>query len=402
MKLKLLIITATIFFLIINCGKGTSNFSDDVKFLKKYSDAIVIKAPDSEGMVVIVPEYQGKVMTSSASGLEGQSFGWINYKLVKKRERQDHINIFGGEDRFWIGPEGGQFSVFFKKNDSQTMEYWQTPEPIDWGPWEVSKSEYSLVQLRKRFSLENHNGFIFNIKAERQVKVYSKNQIQSRLDITLDDQVKYVGYETDNSIQNVGDQDWTKKNGLLSIWILGMLKHSEKTTVVIPYKKDGKGPVVKDDYFGKVPADRLKDDGDGTLYFKGDGKKRTKIGVSKARARDIAGSYSMETGTLTIIKYSLPEKNLNYVNSMWTDDDGSVDPYKGDVINSYNDGPNDKGEVFGPFYELESSSPAFALKKGETGRHIHSTFHFQGDESRLNEISRSLLGVDLSTINSAF
>jgi hypothetical protein len=27
-----------------------------------------------------------------------------------------HINVFGGEDRFWLGPEGGQFSIFFAKD----------------------------------------------------------------------------------------------------------------------------------------------------------------------------------------------------------------------------------------------------------------------------------------------
>jgi hypothetical protein len=36
-------------------------------------------------------------------------FGWINRKLIASRKIQPHINVFGGEDRFWIGPEGGQF-----------------------------------------------------------------------------------------------------------------------------------------------------------------------------------------------------------------------------------------------------------------------------------------------------
>ena len=32
------------------------------------------------------------------------------------------MNGFGGEDRFWLGPEGGQFSIFFKKDDPFDLE----------------------------------------------------------------------------------------------------------------------------------------------------------------------------------------------------------------------------------------------------------------------------------------
>ena len=27
------------------------------------------------------------------------------------------MNVFGGEDRFWLGPEGGQFALYFKAGD---------------------------------------------------------------------------------------------------------------------------------------------------------------------------------------------------------------------------------------------------------------------------------------------
>ncbi|HUF10023.1 MAG TPA: DUF6786 family protein, partial [Rhodothermales bacterium] len=56
----------------------------------------------------------------------------------------------------------------------------------------------------------------------------------------------------------------------------------------------------------------------------------------------------------------------------------------------------------GPFYELETSSPAAALAPGEELTHVHRTFHFQGPEGALDSIARHTLGVSLQRITSAF
>ena len=59
-------------------------------------------------------------------------------------------------------------------------------------------------------------------------------------------------------------------------------------------------------------------------------------------------------------KYVAPAEDALYVNSQWGDQD---DPFDGDVINSYNDGPTEDGTIMGPFYEIEASSPAAALAR---------------------------------------
>jgi hypothetical protein len=56
------------------------------------------------------------------------------------------------------------------------------------------------------------------------------------------------------------------------------------------------------------------------------------------------------------------------------------------VVNAYNDGPLEEGGQLGPFYELESVSPAAALKPGESISHIHAVYHFTGDESGLKQL----------------
>jgi len=78
-------------------------------------------------------------------------------------------------------------------------------------------------------------------------------------------------------------------------------------------------------------------------------------------------------------------------------------PYAGDVINAYNDGSPEPGAPpLGPFYELETSSPAAALKPGETMKHVQRTYHFHGPEAQLEPLSKSLLGVGLETIKRQF
>ena len=75
------------------------------------------------------------------------------------------------------------------------------------------------------------------------------------------------------------------------------------------------------------------------------------------------------------------------------------DPYSGDVVNSYNDGPLANGEQLGPFYELESSSPVKELKRGENLTYVQVTCHFEGDFEGLNELAKKVLGVDLKELN---
>jgi hypothetical protein len=79
------------------------------------------------------------------------------------------------------------------------------------------------------------------------------------------------------------------------------------------------------------------------------------------------------------------------------------EPFAGDVVNSYNDGPPAPGaKPLGPFYELETSSPAAALDPGASLLHIHRTFHFVGDRDGLSRIAEAVLGVPLAEVESAF
>ena len=384
-----------------NKKMATITFEQDLTFLKKHTDVVVIKDKSGNSMVTVIPKFQGRVMTSTADGLKGLSFGWINRELIASGQTVEHMNVYGGEDRFWIGPEGGQFSIFFKKDVPFDLEHWFTPAPIDTEPFKLVSKFQDRVLLQKDMTLENYSGTVFNLRVDREVRILERNDAIEVLGIKPANAVKIVAFETINKMTNTGTQAWQKETGLLSIWILGMLNPSPSTTVVIPFNtgsEDELGSIVNDAYFGKVPANRLVVK-DGVMFFSGDGQYRSKIGLSPHRAKPILGSYDIANKVLTIVQYNKPEGINDYVNSMWELQDK---PYKGDVVNSYNDGPAEPGaKPLGPFYELETSSPAAVLKPGQTLSHIHRTYHMQGSEADLDLVAKATLGVTIAEIKSA-
>lgn len=380
-----------------------STYGDDVSFMQKYIKVIELSEDSNQSKVAVSAALQGRIMTSSAYGESGRSYGWINKELFESQDRLEHINVFGGEERFWLGPEGGQYSIFFKKGAEFILDDWYTPKLIDLEHFDVENVSDNKAVFTKTASLKNYSGFQFDLGIEREVSIFSKKEIQKELGLVeLSDGLKTVAYQTKNTLKNVGKVDWCKETGLLSIWMLGMYNHSPNTTIMVPYVQGDEtelGAVVNDAYFGKVPSDRLVVK-EGVIYFKGDGEYRSKIGLSPLRAKDIAGSYDSKNGVLTILKYNQPKDTTDYVNSMWEIQD---EPFSGDVVNAYNDGAPEPGaKPLGPFYELETSSPAMELKAGESKTHTQVTFHIEGDEAILNPIIKELFGVSISDIKTAF
>jgi hypothetical protein len=379
-------------------------FGDDVSFLRaNEKDVVVLSDNSGQAQLVVSPKMQGRVMTSTTGGNEGPSFGFVNRELIKSGKLLEHINPFGGEDRFWVGPEGGQFSVFFTKGAAFDVDHWQTPAPLDTEAWEVADRSGDRAMFRKTFTLTNYSGTQLNVRVDREVRLLATNEAWNQIQQTPNNKVKVVAFETVNKMSNAGSQPWTKEKGLLSIWILGMFKHSPQTTVAIPIKQGDEstlGKPVIDDYFGKVPSERLTVK-DGMVYFKADGQYRSKIGITPQRAKPLLGSYAADTKVLTLVQYNLPSDAPSepWVNSQWKIQDK---PFAGDVANSYNDGPmKPGGKAMGPFYEIETSSPAAALAPGQSITHVHRTIHLVGDEQDLDAIARKTLGVGLEQIKNA-
>jgi hypothetical protein len=382
--------------------EGLRRYEEDLDLLKAHVDVIELTDDSGEARLAVVPAYQGRVMTSTARGTEGWSLGWINEELVASGETLAHMNPYGGEDRFWLGPEGGQFAIFFNEGAPFDLEHWQTPPLIDTEAFEVMAANEDRAVFHRRASLANRAGFTFDLQIDRTVRRLDERDLRSRFGVEVPDDVAVVAFESENGVMNVGEEPWRKETGLLSIWILGMFPPSAGAAVVIPFAPGPEGdlgPVVNDAYFGKVPPDRLIIEQE-RLFFRADGRYRSKIGISPRRATPICGSYDPERGVLTLVHLTLPIEAHDYVNSMWEIQD---EPYGGDVVNSYNDGPPEPGaKPLGPFYELESSSPALELNPGESHVHVQTTAHFQGPAEALNPIARAALGVGIAEIEAKF
>ena len=374
-----------------------NTFASDVAFLSLFGSLKVLESPGG-GRVAVSAEYQGRVMTSAVEP-EGRSLGFINRKFIEERKTGTQFDNYGGEDRFWLGPEGGQFALYFPPGKPFVFANWQTPHSMQEGAWETKDASISRVTFVRRMEVTSYAGTTFTIGVERQVSLVSGDEAKERLGVALPSSVQWVGFATANTIQNLGKVAWTEPKGQVSVWILGMFAPLPGTRVIVPFEKNAGGEIVNDRYFGKVPADRLAvRPNDGFLLFKCDGQYRSKIGLGPARAKPVLGSYSDEARLLTIVLYSKPSGATRYVNSMW---EQQKDPFGGDVINSYNDGPTEPGQAsLGGFYEIESSSPAAGLGPGEKLTHLHQTFHFSGSRDALDAIARKVLGVSLDQASS--
>ncbi len=373
--------------------KGSYGY--DVSFLKKYVREIIeLQSDDGNSKILLSPDFQGRVLTSTANGDLGSSFGWLNYGLLGSGKKKQQFNPIGGEERFWMGPEGGQYSIYFKKDDSFNIGHWQVPAIVDTITYDVVHSNKTQAVFSKDAAVTNYSNTVFKINIERGVRLLNRKQVEEKINFTLSDSIHFVGYETDNKIKNTGDADWKKEKGLLSIWLLGMMAPSEQTTVIIPFTpKKNIHEYITDDYFGQIAPERLQIK-DSVLYLRCDGRSRGKIGLSPQIARSVAASFDFRNHVLSIIFFPV-DKNGLYVNSKW---EIQKQPYKGDVVNSYNDGPLQDGTQLGPFYEIESSSPAMELKRMEVEEYKQTTCHFQGNYDSLRVLAKHLLGIDLNDL----
>jgi hypothetical protein len=378
-----------------------NSFGDDVRFVDSFSPLIVLSDPHDKAMIAVSPSMQGRVLTSSADGWNGRSFGWVNRELIASRKIQQHMNAYGGEDRVWIGPEGGQFSVFFAAHQPFELANWFTPAALDTEPFEVVSQSRESVEFRKKFNLTNYFGTEFSVQIDRKVRLLSNEEIWKDIKLASPPSIKSVGFQSINKLTNLGKESWRKQTGLLSLWILGQFQASPTTTIVIPIREgplSDLGVPVNTDYFGDIPADRLQIKSS-LVYFKADARFRSKLGISPQRVTGILGSYDAQNQVLTLVRHELPKGRPEYVNSAWKIQDH---PYQGDSENAYNDGPQSPGgPQMGNFYELESSSPAAALSPGESIEHVHRTFHFEGNKKELDGVARRMLGVELDAIRDA-
>ena len=139
-------------------GKAMS-YGEAREFLAKRTKVIELTNDDG-ARVAVTPEWQGRVMTSTCDGPDGTSFGFINRKYIHENidagKENPHFNNIGAEERLWLCPEGGQYSLWFKHGAKQELANWFTPPAFNVGAWKVvTAATKDSVEMAVPMKFEN-------------------------------------------------------------------------------------------------------------------------------------------------------------------------------------------------------------------------------------------------------
>jgi hypothetical protein len=394
---------------------SAASFGEDVAFLRTQTEVLILKdQAGSPATVAVAPAMQARVMASSALGGAGTNAAWI---ARNRPATPDRAAVYGGADRFWLGPEGGPFSLFHVPGAPLDAAHGSTPWALESGTWASTHGHAPFgACFDATLSVTNHSGFVFQVGVWRAVRVLSRRAVQRNLGMALATNVNVVGFETENTIRNLGATAWTQPNGLLTVRGVGAFATSPRTVIVVPFKTGPEselGPVLAEDAFGRPPPGRVKVDDRGVVFFAADGAVRSGFSVPAPRARRLLAAYDADSGALTVVKVWLPR--MAVATSAGSGAKPPNDPFGADGVACRCDGPPAAGGAKGAFYELETSSPPAALQPsrtptqahgayapGETLTHLRRTIRLEGPRTELDSVARALLGVGLDDIAAAF
>ncbi len=385
-----------------NEGSKLWSFGQELSFFSKYEVRTIILG-EGDSMIAISPDWQARVMTSTFGGVEGSSLGWINRELIvasKLNPEKLRVEQIGGEDRFWIGPEGGDFSIFFAEASHISAENWNAPKELSAEPWNFVARNKNQVKFEKSAEFRNMKGTLIKAKAEREISYITKTQVSEILGIEIPQNVKVVAFQSLNKLTNVGDFAWGEKAGMLNISVQSCFNANKDVKVFIPYKQGDAsklGDIVRDNYYQPTIGDggRLLIEPE-YIRFNADGKGMSGIGVSAKRSEGITLSYDAKNSILTVILYIKPAGDCAYLPSGWRRGGSNFD---GDAISLFNNGPLSLTSApANPYYELSTYSPALSLSPKKSQFHLQRVFHFGGSEYDLGLIAYKLTGISIGQL----
>lgn len=387
MKKKVLHIIPLLLFFA--CQSKEYSYDEVARKLAKSAHTVELSSPDGKERLLLSEQFQGRILTSTFNGKEGQSLGWLNPDLWKSEALTGAF--LHGEERMWIGPLGGQFSFYYGQESPINEDNWTVPATFNDDPFRIVSFNKRALCFEKRMSLTNYKGHTLNMLLKRNVNLLSHHKIAINLNMPIwDNSLNVVAYEVNSQLYNSDSVQWDKDKGLASIWDLTTLKGSDQSFVIIPLKSKHKHPV--NTYLNPDDDNRIAHEED-VLYYKVDGKYRHKIGVKNNATKGLLASYCPKNELLTIIQFQQNVADSLYFNSLVAEQDN---PYLGETISVYNHGDMDLklGEL-NAFYELETASAMRELKPGECISHFHRVYHFGGEKEKLSELAEKVLGVSL-------
>jgi len=298
--------------LLLACGKDETmpppntptataapTFEAEVAYLKAHGVSVDV-LQSGTGQLAVVPGYQGRVMTSAVEP-NGRSLGFVNHAFIDAGKTGTQFDNYGGEDRFWLGPEAGQWGLYFAPGAPYKFDLWQTPHGLQEGRWGSGSGAtdprvldmvgHDAGFLSRQLMVQNHSGVRFDVEVSRRIKPVTKPPV------TIGAGVKWVGFTSVNVVTNVGGRAWSAKDGMVSIWILGMFNPAPDAKIIVPFSTESKAPIVNDRYFGKIAPERLKVAPDESyVLLQADGQARVAGGMAFLRVGQDGGGFALGVG----------------------------------------------------------------------------------------------------------
>lgn len=379
------------------------SFGQELSFFNKYNiDTVILGEDDS--LIAVSPAWQARVMTSTFGGVKSPALGWINRELIAFKKDDVQTNQVGGEDRFWVGPQGGEGSLFFPQGKIFSEENWMPPAFITKEEWKLVAKNQMQAKFEKTAQFENAKGVQFKIKAEREISVLTKKQVAEILGIEIPSGVNMVAFQSLNKIINAGQKEWSPANGTINISVQSCFNATKNTFVFIPYRQGDLtklGDIMRDDYY--EPSVSIAGSSkrlvvtDEYIRFKSDGRVLSGISIPPRRSEGVALSYDDKNKVLTIITYLRPIGNRTYLPSSWRRSANATND--GDAISIFNNGPlNRTSAPADAFFEISTYSPALMIAPNKSQFHLQRTFHFSGSEYDLGLISYKLAGLSIGQL----
>ena len=173
-----------------NPSSGRTTFESDASFLRAHGELVILESPGG-GRVAVSPKYQGRVMTSAVLP-DADSLGWIHRAFIEGGKTGTPFDNYGGEDRFWLGPEGGQFGLYFPPGKPFAFDNWQTPAAFQEGAWDISHRSPTSVGFTRKIAVTNYGGQAFTMDVTREIGILTRDAVVERLGIALDDHVQWA------------------------------------------------------------------------------------------------------------------------------------------------------------------------------------------------------------------
>ena len=364
---------------------------------------VVLCGSDSKKIVVVAPSLVGRVICTGSGGLHGTTDSYISEDQIAKGFTKSLPGAkwasFGGEERVWLAPEGGEYALFFSKGKPQTQENYTVPESLNSTKFQVTEisADGKSVTFTAGMSLVNFIGSRFDLEVSRTISLVESCPYVQEFKGKID----FVGFESHTYIKNIGKKPWTKKTGAMSIWTIGQFLAKDNSVVIMPYRcgsNEVLGAPVSTEYFRLLTLDgnptprRFWTVENNVVLLKASGVVQTKLELMAKRSLGRIAAIDLKGFVMNILDFDFyPE--LEYVASYPLPYDGN--PYVGGAASTF---VLSKLHPVSPSYELECCSPALFLQPGEKFGHVARTYRLRSDKNSLITICKRYFNADIKTL----